>query len=176
LELVLVDYDTGSIVDTLKDDEVFTKVCAGDMVVKNNSVTYLKNSVSFINQYNFVKVNVEVLKELYKYGKELSVLFGYISYQTGVLCHSNGKILTPRTLAKILKKSNRAGYLIIKDLIDEDILRKHKNGKSYYYTFNPWIAVKGKRISKSLYDEFCTSRWATMKMKYENESKWSDWQ
>lgn len=174
MQPVIVDYETGEIVDVLKDNETFTKVSVGDIVVKNNSVAYLKNSVNFINQYNFVKVNVEACKELSEYGKELVALFNYISFQSGVLCHSNGKTLTPRTLARILKKSNRAGYLVIKNLIDEDIIHKHKNGKTFYYTFNPWIAVKGKRISKILYDEFCTSKWANMKLNYESKD-WSNW-
>ena len=174
---VIADYETGEILEELEDNESYAKIADGDMLIKKNSITYLKGTVSFANKYNFVKLNVTAIKDLSKYGSSIVLLFDKIGYESGILTHSNGKLIKPKSLAGLLKKSNRTGALIIKDLIDMEVLKKHRMGRTYYYTFNPWIATKGKRITRDLYDDFCMSRWANnlTYLKKDNDIDWSSW-
>ena len=46
-------------------------------------------------------------------------------------------------------------------MLKEDIIHKHKIKNKNYYTFNPWIASRGKRVSMELYDDFKLSEWAS---------------
>lgn len=95
-----------------------------------------------------------VCQDVFKYSSELFILFKYVNFQTNILTWQNGRLIRPKQLAGILRKKRRSGNEIIRNLIADDILHKHKDGKTFYYVMNPYVCIKGREISKAVYDEF----------------------
>ena len=152
----LVD-ENGVVLEEIKEGQTFTIVSPSDKIIKGETIEYLKGTISL--NYRFVKINIEVFEELYKYASEIWLILPYIRYTSGVLTYSNGRIIRPRGLSGILKKKRRNGSSVIKILCDLDVIHKHKDGRTYYYTFNPYIACKSKRITQTLYEEFKNTKY-----------------
>lgn len=142
-----------------EDGEVLQELQPGDRILSGNSVKYLTNTVIMKNR--FIKVNDLILYELSSKADFINKLLKYISYTDGVLRYSNGKYVLPSNLEKHLHISVRTIQRKFKELMDEDVIHKCKsyNG-SFFYVFNPYIAMRGKRITKELYEEFKNSKWA----------------
>lgn len=154
----LVD-ENGEVLDTLNDSEQFVKTKKGDRIVRSTTIEFLEDTVPV--KIKFIKLNPIACDELAMYGDELFCLFKYVHFQTGMLVFNNGRKVRPKHLAGILRRKRRSGSKVVAELIEKDVLHKHKEGKTYYYTMNPFICLKGKRVNKSLYEEF-------MKTKYRN--------
>lgn len=152
----LVD-ETGEIIETIDDSELITKLKTGDRIVRSGTIEYLEDTVAI--KMKFIKLNPFVCEKLYDYGNVLFSLSKYVNFQNGILMFQNGRYIKPKHLAGILKKKRRSGAQAIKELIDLDVIHKHKDGNSYYYTMNPYVIMKGKRITKSLYNEFKNSEY-----------------
>lgn len=139
----LVD-ESGVVLDTINE---------GDRIVKGGAVEYLLGTVE-VKFKKFYKVNELACADLSKYGQFLFLVLQYIGFADGILIFANGRKVRPKHLAGMLGKKSRSGARIINELIENDIIHKHKDGRTYYFTFNPYIAIKGNRITKELYDEF----------------------
>ena len=144
--------ENGEVLETIPEGSSAVVVEYGDRIVKRGTIEYLNGTVEI--NYKFYKVSIEALKELSDYAAQIWKIIPYVNYATGMLLHSNGKPVRPRKLASILKKKRRTGSDAINKLIELDVIHRHRDGKTYYFTFNPYISVKSKRITKELYDEF----------------------
>ena len=149
--------------------EVLDVIIEGDRIVKGEAVEYLLGTVE-VKFKKFYKVNELVCANLSKYGQFLFLILQYIGFADGILIFANGRKVRPKHLAGMLGKKNRSGARIINELINNDIIHKHKDGRTYYFTFNPYIAIKGNRITKDLYDEFKDTKYRIIE-KPERKSK-----
>lgn len=149
--------ENGEVLDTISDAEQVVKTQKGDRIVRSSSIEYLEDTVPI--KIKFIKLNPIACSELSEYGNELFSLFKYVNFQSGILKFENGRIIRPKHLSGILRKKRRSGSKIISELIEKDVLHKHKDGNTFYYTMNPFICLKGRRITKSLYEEFIRTKY-----------------
>lgn len=149
--------ENGVVIEEIKDDEIVIKVGQGDRIIRKNSIDYFHDTKEL--KKRFVKVNDQALSLLSKYGKYICLLIKYVGYMDGILKFSNGIYLSNKGIAKIFMITERNAIKIIEDLVKEDVIHKHKNKNKNYYTFNPWIASRGKRVSIELYNEFKMTEW-----------------
>lgn len=147
----------GVVIDEIADNEVFIKLGSGDRVVRKKSIDYFEDTKEI--KKRFVKVNDQATNMLSKYGKYICLLLKYIGYMDGILRFNNGIYLSNKSISKIFGITERNTIKILDDLIKEDVIHKHKEKNKNYYTFNPWIASKGKRVSINLYNEFKMTEW-----------------
>ena len=143
----------GEVLKTINDDEDIATLQTGDRILRRNTRKYLENTVA-INYGRFIKLNPDICESVFKYSRELFLLFKYVNFQTNILTWQNGRFIRPKQLAGILKKKRRTGNDIINNLIDEDIIHKHRDGKTFFYVINPYICIQGKEIPKWVYEEF----------------------
>lgn len=156
----LVD-ENGVVKETFDENESVTKLKRGDRVVRGGSIEYLLGTIT-VKFNKFIKVNDLACIELQKYGDYIFLLYQYVGFADGILSFSNGRRLRPKFLYGLLGNKRKKGSTIVKELIDLEVLHKHKEGRTYYFTFNPYVAVKGNRITKELYDEFKDSKYKTL--------------
>ena len=149
--------ENGVIVYEIKDEEVLVKVGRGDRILRKGSVDYFKDTKEI--KKRFVKVNDQAVSMLSKHGKYICLLLKYVGYMDGILRFNNGIYLTNKSISKIFGITERNTIKILDDLIQEDVIHKHKEKNKNYYTFNPWIASKGQRVSIDLYNESKMTEW-----------------
>lgn len=149
--------ENGEILDVIEENERYLKAKSGDRVVRGGTIEYLNGTVPI--KFHFIKLNDKACNELCEYGNILFPLFQYVDFSTGILRFSNGRLVRPKHLASILRRKRRSGTKIASELIELDVLHKHKEGNTFYYTMNPWILLKGKRITKELYEEFKNTKY-----------------
>lgn len=147
----------GEIIEVINDSEVVIKVGQGDRIVRKKSIDYFHDTKEI--KKRFIKVNDQATNILSKYGKYICLLLKYVGYMDGILRFNNGIYLSNKSISKIFGISERNTIKILNDLIKEDVIHKHKEKNKNYYTFNPWIASKGKRVSIDLYNEFKMTEW-----------------
>lgn len=149
--------ENGTIIDEIKDNEMIIKINSGDRVVRKKSLDYFEDTKEL--KKRFIKVNDQAINILNKYGKYICCLLKYVGYLDGILRFNNGIYLSNKTISKIFEVNERNTIRILNDLIKEDVIHKHKEKNRNYYTFNPWIASRGKRVSINLYNEFKMTEW-----------------
>ena len=142
----------------------------GDKVVRKQTTDYLQDTVVMLPDEPFVKVHTRILTDLAKTlsGTEMTVLIyllQFISYESGVLKHSNGKLLTKSFIMSDMDIPKSTTNKVLKSLADKLIIRATSNGKDIEYIANPYLFMRGKRINKTLYDLFKDSTWARTLMK-----------
>lgn len=147
----------GAVEEVIEDDEFVVKMNHGDRIIRKESINYFKDTEEI--KKRFIKVNDQATNMLNKYGKYICLLFKYVGYMDGILKFNNGIYLTNKSISKIFGINERNTIKVLNDLIQEDVIHKHKEKNKNYYTFNPWIASKGKRVSIDLYNEFKMSEW-----------------
>lgn len=148
----------GEVLQTINPNDNVMIVNPGDKVVRKKSVEYFENTEEL--KKRFIKVNDQATYVLSKYGKHICLLLRFVGYMDGVLKFSNGIFLTTKNISKIFGINERNTTKILDELTKEDVIHKHKMKNKNYYTFNPWIASRGKRISSDLYNEFKMTEWA----------------
>jgi hypothetical protein len=135
--------------------EIVREIQQGDRILTDNSVKHLTDTMPIKNK--FLKVNDMALSKLDIHSGFICCLLPYISFTDGALRHGNGCYLTANNYNKISPRYFRKQ---IKELIDLDVIHKCKNySGSFFYAFNPYIAMRGKRITKELYEEFKETKW-----------------
>ena len=147
----------GTIIDEIDDNETIIKISHGDRIVRKKSIDYFEDTKEI--KKRFIKVNDQATNMLSKYGKYICSLLKYVGYMDGILRFNNGIYLSNKSISKIFGITERNTIKILDDLIKEDVIHKHKEKNKNYYTFNPWIASKGKRVSINLYNEFKMTEW-----------------
>lgn len=154
-ELFLINKH-GEVFDTLLPTERYVKLNAGDKILRGKTIEYLESSVAI--NYPFVKINSQIFNKFESKYKIIFKLLNYLGYMDGILSYDNGVNIKLKDIPKICNISPSTAYRQIKGLIEMDVLHKVKEkNKPTYFVFNPFVAYKGKKISKILFDEFKNS-------------------
>lgn len=158
------DYDRG-ILD-LRTGEI-EPLYPGDRVYKNRQREYLDRTIEINKKEPYVKVYIRTMEEvsnrLDAYSQKLlNKLMGYISYEDGILEFSNGRPLTREHIIRVSPLNEKTTIRCLSELIQQQIIGRHKTGRNNCYTVNPFIFMKGQRVSKTLYKLFERSCWAKM--------------
>jgi predicted transcriptional regulator len=158
MDIKLVDSETGEVLNILNE---------GDKILRAESIEYLTQTVDMKDHGPYVKVYTKTMFQVAKRldgvtNQLLNLMISFISYDDGILQHSNGKPLTRQNIIDMSGLNEKTVDKAIKKLVDNKILGRHKTGKAIHYTANPFIFMKGRRISKTLYKFFEDSEWANM--------------
>lgn len=161
-EKILIDENTGTIIRRLGK---------GDRIIRKQSIEYLKSD---IKRRHFVRVDEDegrmIVKELTP--SERAVLFQlqyYVSYESGLISHSNGREIGFNDIVELTGLSRRTVALVIESLVSKDILYKGKNSKRVQYYMNPWIASKGVAPNATLKEMFKNYR-----IRSRGDAMWKD--
>jgi hypothetical protein len=162
-EHYIVD-NTGAIIDVISENQNYAILEQGDRVTRKSSIKHLSDTVKI--NCGFVKVNDIVIGTFDKELLYCCKLFEYVSYMDGRLTWGNGRYIKNATdFARICNISTTTSKKLLKRLLDEDIIHKHKKEKderSFFYTFNPYICLRGSKASKNLYEEFKDTKYRFM--------------
>ena len=156
----------GVVVD-LKTGEILTELHPGDRIQRKNSLEYLTDTIEINNNQPYIKVFTKTMFEVSKCldgvtAQFLNFLIPYISYQTGILTYSNGKMLNRASLIALTGLHKDTVDKCLNKLITMKVLGKHKTGREVCYLANPFIFMKGNRVNKTLVKLFENSKWAKM--------------
>ena len=155
--LDIVVHDTGEVTSTLNK---------GDRIVRKKSVEYLENNIEILPDAAYVKTFIKPMSMLSESlsGPESFMVFyllQYLSYESGILMHPNGQMLTRSYIAEEIGQSERQIDRTIDKLRDKQVLKKVLGAKrEVSFIMNPWLFMKGKHVNRTLYDLFKNSRWA----------------
>ena len=156
--------EQGAVLEVLKDNQTYAILEQGDRVTRKSSIKHLSDTVKI--SCGFVKINDIVVGTFDKELLYCCKLFEYVSYMDGRLTWTNGRNIKNATdISKICGISVTTAKKLLKRLIDEDIIHKHKKEKeerSFFYTFNPYICLRGSKASRSLYEEFKDTKYRFM--------------
>ena len=146
---LVIDEDSGEVVNRLVE---------GDRILKAKSIEKLKNQDKWVTG-SFSKINNEEMKLLTQLltASECSVilkLIPYVSYNSCVIQHQNGKDINFDGIVKLCGMSYVTTMETVNSLVSKDILYKGRNSKGNQYFMNPWIAYRGNTINKVLFDMF----------------------
>jgi hypothetical protein len=156
------EYMTAIVID--ESGEVIDEIREGDRIIRGTSIDLYNNTIELNKNDSFIKIYTKCMFELSNdiSGKEsilLTYLLQFVSYQTGILTHSNGVCVTRDYIAKDIKQDKRTVDRTLDGLIRKKILGKHRTGKVVCYIVNPYIFMKGNRINKTLAKLFEHSKW-----------------
>jgi hypothetical protein len=150
--------ENGEVIEEINDETAIVKVNYGDRILRKKTIDYFKDSITL--KHKFVKANDLALYNTNSYAKYINKLLIFVGYMDGILKFSNGVFLKNKHISEIFEINTRNTNRVMNELAKQDIVHKHKKDKVIYYTFNPWIACRGKRIDIDLYNEFKMTEWA----------------
>ncbi len=171
---MVMDSETGEILDQLEEGQRLVKLEEGDRIVKKNSREFLKDTIAFETKESYTKTFDRPIDELADeedlYTADLRIILkcmAHISYASGAIKYANnGKFITPNDIERETKLSKRTVLRSIEKLVDKKIFHKGRTGKEFQLYANPFLFVRGVRINRTLYDMFSSSKWAK---KHKNE-------
>mgnify|MGYP006874531539 FL=1 len=157
-EKLVIDRETGEIIDTIN---------VGDRILRNASLKHLikqSSLVEFLPNVDYVKIYTGPLKELKRALTGAEMLFvismlEFISYETGILQHCNGRALTRKAMAEITGNNVKTVDRLTASLVKKEVIGKHKTGRTICFTVNPYLFCKGKMVSRTLMKLYEKSRW-----------------
>lgn len=148
----LVDED-GVVLQEFEHDNVIVSLNVGDKVLRKGTIDYLQDTTDI--KYHFIKINPKIFDKYCKKYSILPYLTCHIGYMDNICCYDNGKIIRLKDLSKVCEVSETTIKRQLKGLIADDIIHKvpyKKNQKCLM--INPYLAMRGKRIYLSTYNEF----------------------
>lgn len=154
----IIDVKSGDLINTMYE---------GDRIVRKESDEHLSTTTEIGKQEEFIKVFVKPLLKLSNMisNKEawfVTSLLPFIDYTSGVLKHENGKCITMDDMMDNMDLKPSATYNLIKGLCDKGIIAKCKTEGQIYFAMNPFIFMKGKRVSNTLIDIFKETQWVNV--------------
>lgn len=151
-ELYLVDNNL-EVIEIIKEGQRFATLDDGDKVIRKGVLQYLNDTTDI--KYHFIKINPKIFDKYCKKYSILPYLTCHIGYMDNICCYDNGKIIRLKDLSKVCEVSETTIKRQLKGLIADDIIHKvpyKKNQKCLM--INPYLAMRGKRIYLSTYNEF----------------------
>lgn len=147
------------------DMNIIDEIREGDRIVRGKSLDIYNNTVELNKNDSYVKMYSKCMFELSNVitGKEsimLTYLLQFVSYQTGILTHSNGICVTRGFIAKDTNQDRRTVDRTLEGLVKKKVIGKYRTGKSVCYLVNPYIFMKGTRVNKTLAKLFENTKWA----------------
>jgi hypothetical protein len=163
--LGVIKTSTNRAVVNLKTGVVVHEMQPGDRIIRRNTVEYLGDTMEINHGEPYAKAYIKPMFALARAlsGQELQMVYfllPYISYESGILMHSNGRKLTRGCISDATGLGLRTVDRLLQSLHAKQVIGRHNNGREVHYTVNPWLFMRGKRINRTLYEFFKTSRWA----------------
>lgn len=157
-ELYVVD-ESGTIYDTLENQYSYVKLNKGDKVLRKGALEYLQDTTDI--KYHFIKINPVAWSEISIKYPIINQLVYYLGYMDNILSYRNGRFIKLKDIANICKVSESTAKRQLKGLVEDDVIHKVKNVKenTTYLVVNPWVCMRGRRIYRTLYNEFKSSNW-----------------
>ena len=143
----LVD-ENGVVLREVEDHNKLISLEDGDRILRKGTLEYLNDTTDI--KYHFIKINPKIFDKYCKKYSILPYLTCHIGYMDNICCYDNGKIIRLKDLSKVCEVSETTIKRQLKGLIADDII--HKNQKCLM--INPYLAMRGKRIYLSTYNEF----------------------
>lgn len=149
--------------------EVIDHLYEGDRILRKQSKEFISDTVEINQKEPYVKAYIAPLFQISKLIDGTTnqlmnlIVFNFLSYETGILQHGNGKPLTRKCIVELSGLNEKTVDKSISKLIELQVLGKHKTGRFTQYTANPFIFMKGRRVNKTLVKMFENSRWAMKK-------------
>jgi hypothetical protein len=158
IRAILVDPNTGERLGELNH---------GDAIKRKSTSDFLSSTLEILHDEPYIKTYVKPMFELSKTlsGSEMQMihfLTAYISYESGMLKHGNGKPVTRGYIADATGMSIKSVDRILHNLRDHQVLGRNVVGREVQYFANPYLFMRGRRINKTLHDMFKNSRWARL--------------
>ncbi len=164
----LLNYDEGAIESEFTDDDVL-------LIRSKAQDEFLKKTMSLNNEKRFTKIFDVALYELVKMdltASEFKVILsmiassGYDEFTCKPIniqnnCYSG--LMNSKQLQAKTNLSDKTFSTTIKSLEDKKIIKIEKVGKNNTFIINPFIAMKGNRISKEIYHYFKNSQFNVRK-------------
>ena len=145
--------ENGVILQKLENIDRVICLDDGDRILRKGTLEYLNDTTDI--KYHFIKINPKLLDKYCKKYSILPYLACHIGYMDNICCYDNGKIIRLKDLSKVCEVSETTIKRQLKGLIADDIIHKvpyKKNQKCLM--INPYLAMRGKRIYLSTYNEF----------------------
>ena len=157
-ELYVVD-ESGTIYDTLDNQYSYVKLKQGDKVLRKGALEYLQDTTDI--KYHFIKINPVAWSEISIKYPIINQLVYYLGYMDNILSYRNGRFIKLKDIANICKISESTAKRQLKGLVEDDVIHKVKDVKenTTYLVVNPWVCMRGRRIYRTLYNEFKSSNW-----------------
>ena len=158
-KLYVVDED-GVVVDVVEGNGVrYDVLFEGDRIIRKATAQYLSDTTEI--KYRFIKINPLAWSQIaYKY-PILNKLVYYVDYTDNILSYRNGKFVQSKDIPKLCNVSQSTASRQLQGLIKEDVIHKIRDKKAHttYLMMNPFVCMRGKKVYKSLYTEFGSSKW-----------------
>lgn len=148
-----------------KTGEIVGQLYEGDRIHRAKSDEYLQGTVELNKNEPYAKAYLRPMFDLAKAlsGAELQMVYfllPYLSYESGILMHHNGKALNRAYISDMSGLAIKTVDKILQGLHSKQVIGKHSSGREIQFTMNPWLFMKGKRINKTLHEFYKNSRWA----------------
>lgn len=149
--LIITDDESGEVIrEVAKKDFLDFK--------KNEVDEYLKDTTQ-VYMPSFSKIDLKLFTDVkVSNAQSLNYLISLLHSSDGILRYNhrkvNKKLITSHT--SIYYKNVRK---VIKELIEQDVIKEKIINRNTYYVFNPFLCSRGKRVDNELYDLFKESRW-----------------
>lgn len=150
-ELYVVD-ENGEVLDKIESQDRYVKLSDGDKVVRKGVLQYLSDTTDV--KYRFIKINPVILYKSCEKYSILPFLISSVGYMDNICEFKNGKTIQIKDLPKLCNKTYSTIKRQLKGLIEDDIIHKKKIDKKVVLIVNPWIALRGRKVYLSLYEEF----------------------
>ena len=119
---------------------------------------FMEETMEFNEGRNFVKaygVEHDLIRNLAGMSPVIFVLLEcHVLYNSNIIAFSNGVRIREKHISEILGISKSSTLKSLSELVENNILKRKKDGRSYYYIMNPYIVHKGKCVEKYVYDMF----------------------
>lgn len=159
-EYVVVDIQTGEIVNQIKDGDRIVRGTSIESFTKNN------NNIKLNEKEQFIKLYVSVIKDLVKEKisegewKVILVCLDHLSYVTGGVIHkTTNNFMSYEEIMEESGLSRASIFRAIDNLVKKKILHIGKTGRENQLFMNPFIFMRGCYINNTLYSMFRNSKW-----------------
>jgi len=151
----IVDVGSGELINVMYE---------GDSIRRGETDTFLKTTTELGKKEEFIKVFVKPLLKLSTMLSNseawfVTYLIRYTDYTSGVLKDENGNCLTMDRMMDDADLKPSATYNLLKSLCDKGVIAKCKTEGQVYFAMNPYIFMKGRRVSNTLLDIFKNTQW-----------------
>ena len=153
----IVDPQTGEIINNLY---------SGDRIYRGNSWKFMNETTEIGRGEKFIKIFKSALNILGNESltgndwKILTTMLSYLRDESGLIAHINGKPLLAKDISELSEIGESSTFRAIEKLIRKKIIAKNRIGfNEIKFYINPFIFTKNRRINKTLYTMFKSSKW-----------------
>lgn len=160
MERYYIVNDGGEVIQDLGeniDNATFTRLDPNDVVIKRGAGIGLEETKEV--DFNYAKINYKAGMELYKKCPQVLMILPYINFMDNILKYSNGKLVTASNFAKHTGYNKNYITEVFKKLRDNEIISIVSIRGKVAYKVNPYVVMKGKKMTVSTIELFKNTDW-----------------